>query len=574
MLTNTPAAGPPRSVRQGESGRPQTGPSLAVRPPPQRPTTSPERVLLLHLVRELTKLQAPQPLDPDRVQSTLELAGLIVICSAPEPGKDSAPMTAVTMLVSLQQMLQALQMLHAARQALEYFQGLPEQDGEGSDAGPRADEATLHQAADACAACEVSVGGHVGLELAVLGLLQDKAVLVRHLAAHHKAAAERWAQLPLLEQLGRERQRILKQLLKLPMETHADPLLDLHEQLRQNVLRYIEATAQRSRLQAEMDASLSSLVAAGLAGASSTKVLSGDLDMVLERDVLRMHTVLQVVQNLNHHSMKQLAEVHHLLATKLPQPAKQASDSHGRSLLERLKALQDRLGPALSSMTLRPALTARQALRQLQQQMDGLGPDVQNQIRMASQGVMQQASLLSRPAAASMPQAANSNGSVQGTPTGFATFLPQSQDLHSRLQLPGRASVDSSQARVHAAPTQATNGVHLGQLERLASQCKPEMDTVSVQRGTSDGHLAPPSVAEPPRAAPQIPASVNLPPSLGSAQDSTMRMQSAADFAAALQFNRLIESLGFQQQHLDQASMLSSQGLPLSLLQQFGARQG
>ena len=46
------------------------------------------------------------------------------------------------------------------------------------------------------------------------GLLQDKAVLVRHLAAHHKAAAERWAQLPLLEQLGRERQRILKQLLK------------------------------------------------------------------------------------------------------------------------------------------------------------------------------------------------------------------------------------------------------------------------------------------------------------------------------------------------------------------------
>ena len=68
-------------------------------------------------------LQAPQPLDPDRVQSTLELAGLIVICSAPEPGKDSAPVTAVTMLVSLQQMLQALQMLHAARQALEYFQG-------------------------------------------------------------------------------------------------------------------------------------------------------------------------------------------------------------------------------------------------------------------------------------------------------------------------------------------------------------------------------------------------------------------------------------------------------------------
>ena len=46
------------------------------------------------------------------------------------------------------------------------------------------------------------------------GWLQDKAVLVRHLAAHHKAAAERWAQLPLLEQLGRERQRILKQLLK------------------------------------------------------------------------------------------------------------------------------------------------------------------------------------------------------------------------------------------------------------------------------------------------------------------------------------------------------------------------
>ena len=46
------------------------------------------------------------------------------------------------------------------------------------------------------------------------GLLQDKAILVRHLAAHHKAAAERWAQLPLLEQLGRERHRILKQLLK------------------------------------------------------------------------------------------------------------------------------------------------------------------------------------------------------------------------------------------------------------------------------------------------------------------------------------------------------------------------
>ena len=310
-------------MRQGESGRPQTGPSLAVRPPPQQATTSPERVLLLHLVRELTKLQvshpamvqphlrcsarhgcvqgsakevphvllaspeltcelescgavgmlcmpshrlsrtpplpvqhpqclsaalqAPQPLDPDRVQSTLELAGLIVICSAPEPGRDSAPVTAVTMLVSLQQMLQALQMLHAARQALEYFQGecwgcqpagsgcthrrdrsgwvaslespcasrssvlhgaspawdlhflrglhhpglkparqtlipvvtvlplpagLSAQDGEGSESGARAEEATLHKAADACAACEVSLGGHVGLELAVLGLLQ------------------------------------------------------------------------------------------------------------------------------------------------------------------------------------------------------------------------------------------------------------------------------------------------------------------------------------------------------------------------------------------------------------------
>ena len=76
--------------------------------------------------------------------------------------------------------------------------------------------------------------------------------------------------------------------------------------------------------------------------------------------------------------------------------------------------------------------------------------------------------------------------SVQGTPTGFPTFLPQSQDLHSRLQLPARASVDSSQARAHTVPMQATNGVHLGQLERLASQCKSEMDTVSVQRGGSD----------------------------------------------------------------------------------------
>ena len=73
--------------------------------------------------------------------------------------------------------------------------------------------------------------------------------------------------------------------------------------------------------------------------------------------------------------------------------------------------------------------------------------------------------------------------SVQGTPTGFATFLPQSQDLHSRLQLPARASVDSSQGRVHTAPMQATNGVHLGQLERLASHSKLEMDTASVQRG-------------------------------------------------------------------------------------------
>ena len=54
---------------------------------------------------------------------------------------------------------------------------------------------------------------------------------------------------------------------------------------------------------------------------------------VLERDVLRMHTVLQVVQNLNQHSMKQLAEVHHLLATKLPQPAKQVSHDHQQHLL-------------------------------------------------------------------------------------------------------------------------------------------------------------------------------------------------------------------------------------------------
>ena len=65
------------------------------------------------------------------------------------------------------------------------------------------------------------------------------------------------------------------------------------------------------------------------------------------------------------------------LLHKLLSTSPQASDSHGRSLLERLKALQDRLGPALGSMTLRPALTARQALRNLQQQMDGLGPDVQ-----------------------------------------------------------------------------------------------------------------------------------------------------------------------------------------------------
>ena len=48
-------------MRQADSGRPQTGPSLAVRPPPQRATTSPERVLLLHLVRELTKLQVGHP---------------------------------------------------------------------------------------------------------------------------------------------------------------------------------------------------------------------------------------------------------------------------------------------------------------------------------------------------------------------------------------------------------------------------------------------------------------------------------------------------------------------------------
>ena len=44
--------------------------------------------------------------------------------------------------------------------------------------------------------------------------------------------------------------------------------------------------------------------------------------------MLRMHTVLQVVQNLNHHSLKQLAEVHRLLATKLPQPAKQVSRNY------------------------------------------------------------------------------------------------------------------------------------------------------------------------------------------------------------------------------------------------------
>ena len=54
---------------------------------------------------------------------------------------------------------------------------------------------------------------------------------------------------------------------------------------------------------------------------------------VLERDVLRMHTVIQVVQNLNHHSVKQLAQVHHLLATKLPQSAKQVSQDHPQQWL-------------------------------------------------------------------------------------------------------------------------------------------------------------------------------------------------------------------------------------------------
>lgn len=119
---------------------------------------------------------------------------------------------------------------------------------------------------------------------------------VETLQAHHTAAREYWLQSQRLQTISSDRQTLLHRMLMLPLEPASKTLLELFDKLQQTVVCLLEVCACRAKLTGDMQLAQAQLVAQGVSGVTPKGMMTGQVELVVERPVRRLQTLLTIIR--------------------------------------------------------------------------------------------------------------------------------------------------------------------------------------------------------------------------------------------------------------------------------------
>ncbi|KAL0023740.1 hypothetical protein WJX79_011023 [Trebouxia sp. C0005] len=89
---------------------------------------------------------------------------------------------------------------------------------------------------------------------------------------------------------------VLQRMLMLPLEPASKDLLELFDRLQQNVVGLLEVSACRAKLTGDMQMAQAQLVAQGVSGVTPKGMMTGQVELVVERPVRRLQTLLSIIR--------------------------------------------------------------------------------------------------------------------------------------------------------------------------------------------------------------------------------------------------------------------------------------
>ncbi|KAK9809907.1 hypothetical protein WJX72_001397 [[Myrmecia] bisecta] len=282
------------------------------------PAEDDPRYQMRQLIIALTKLRGPNSLGQDAVQAALEHSRALLV-KAPEaasaPGKPGPAQTGsagnpssrdaycgitegfldvLTSVGSLQNAAAGFKTSVANMGATPQLNATAgANDAEGIAMVDRL-SSSIKQAKRALLCLET-------VEVVVANAFTDAVSQLDVVRQQHKAMHDTWEATVRIESISQQRKSYLKSMLRLPADEVGEDLLELFEKLRVNIAGGMDASAQRQQAAADARAMRSRLLLAaypGLGSATYASSADGDLDTVVEREILRLYTLLRVMQNL------------------------------------------------------------------------------------------------------------------------------------------------------------------------------------------------------------------------------------------------------------------------------------
>ncbi|KAL0055575.1 hypothetical protein WJX82_002008 [Trebouxia sp. C0006] len=140
------------------------------------------------------------------------------------------------------------------------------------------------------------------------------------------------------ETITSDRQSVLQRMLILPSEPPTNDLLELFHKLQQNVVCLLEVCACRAKLTGDMQLAQAQLVAQGVSGVTSKGMMTGQVELVVERPVRRLQTLLTIIRAITSNRNVLLLE---LASALVPwQQCSQHMQQHESKLAEAVSQIQ------------------------------------------------------------------------------------------------------------------------------------------------------------------------------------------------------------------------------------------
>ncbi|DBA75995.1 TPA: hypothetical protein ACH3X2_008927 [Trebouxia sp. C0005] len=261
--------------------------------------TKPKAKISPQLIRDLQRLETPE-MEADSVQAALEFAEAVRVPPAQRAQQGSDAMHPTFGQPHDTEPVRLFHAIEVGTGSLNVLRILTHRicnstssDFSSVTGGP---EQLLEVIQDLLKDMEVSQQLLHHAEQAVIVHSQAAMQRVETLQMHHRATREYWLQSQRLQTISSDRQAVLQRMLMLPLEPASKDLLELFDRLQQNVVGLLEVSACRAKLTGDMQMAQAQLVAQGVSGVTPKGMMTGQVELVVERPVRRLQTLLSIIR--------------------------------------------------------------------------------------------------------------------------------------------------------------------------------------------------------------------------------------------------------------------------------------